>query len=136
MAKFLDRIKSFQIRDYVNMKAFLLVMFGFLVITLFISASIVLLSLQSRRKAEESVREQSSFVESLDSSLDLFRTGDFIFPEQEDLKIDTPFFQREPQDRWSSEDIDRYWIAPEDSGIGEIGEHNRALIEEMLDRVP
>jgi len=136
MAGIFDRIKSFHIRDYVNMKAFLLVMFGFFMLTLIISSSIILVSLQNRHKAEETVREQSSFVKSLGSSLDLLRTGDFLFPEQESLKRTTPFLQREPRDEWTPDEVDRYWIDPEDTGIGEIGAHNRAMIEEMLDRIP
>ena len=136
MSNFMKKVRSFHVGDYVNMRAFLLVMVCFLMLTLLITLGIVFFSLRNRKIAEDTIEQQNSFVNSLDSSLDLLRPGDFIFPEQENLKQTEPHLQREPQRSWSSEEIDRYWIDPADTGIGEISEHNRALVEEMLERVP
>jgi sensor histidine kinase YesM len=136
MAELKDKIRAFHPGDYVNMKIYLLMFVGFLMITLIISSSIVFFSLRNRHKAEETIREKSSFVNSLDSSLDLLRTGDFVFPEQENLKQTQPHFQREPQDSWSEEEMARYWIDPSETGLGDISEHNRSLVEDMLGMVP
>ncbi|MDC7219751.1 MAG: hypothetical protein PQJ59_07415 [Spirochaetales bacterium] len=136
MARFTDKIKAFHIGDFVNMKAFLLMLVGFLFLSLVISFAIIFVTLRNRQIVEAQVAEQSSFVDALDSSLDVLRTGDFVFPEQDDFRQTQPHMQREPQDSWSEEEVERYWIDPSDTGIGEISEYNRALVEEMLEDVP
>ncbi len=136
MANIREKIRSFHPGDFINMKAFLLVMVSFLMLTLLISVSIIFFSMRNRKIAEDTIQQQNSFVHSLDRSLDDLTAGDFIFPEQENLKQTQPHLQREPQRNWSSEEIERYWVDPADTGIGEISEHNHSLVEEMLGRVP
>ncbi|MDC7224802.1 MAG: hypothetical protein PQJ60_13735 [Spirochaetales bacterium] len=136
MAKFFDKLRAFHPGDHVNMRAFLLMLSGFVFLAFLISLSIIFVNLRNRKLAEDKVREQSSFMSSLDSSLDILRTGDFVFPEQENLKQTGPHLQREPKDSWSDEEVERYWIDPAETGIGEIGDHNRELVEKMMEAIP
>ena len=43
---------------------------------------------------------------------------------------------RPPRERWSAEDVDRFWIDPGQVGAEYLSETNRRLIEELLSEVP
>lgn len=136
MAKLMKRIARFDPAKYVNMKLFIIVMAGFVFLSFAISLLIIMVNLQDRKEVEAEAREQASFVQALSDSSDSLSLDDFVFPEQDRFKRTEPFLQREPPKRWDREEIEKYWIDREETGIGEISRYNREMIESMLEDIP
>ncbi len=45
-------------------------------------------------------------------------------------------FYREPRERWSRGEVDRFWIDPRELGIDALTKQNRKKVRELLDSVP
>jgi len=45
-------------------------------------------------------------------------------------------FYREPRERWSREEVDRFWMDPKEMGIDALAKQNRKKARELLDSVP
>lgn len=56
--------------------------------------------------------------------------------EAERLQTWGPEPYRPPRERWSTEDVDRFWIDPGQIGSEYLSDTNRQLIEELLQGVP
>jgi flagellar biosynthesis/type III secretory pathway M-ring protein FliF/YscJ len=136
MAKIMKQIARFRLSDHVNIKLFILMLSGFVFLAFAISAMIIIMNIRDRKAAEADLAEQSSFVRSLDSSLASLQLSDFIFPEQVGQRQTEPHLQREHQKSWSREEIERYWIELDDTGIADISEHNRELVDSLMDTIP
>ena len=136
MAKILKQIARFRMGDHVNVRFFILMMAGFLFLSFAIPSIIIILNLRDRQAVEESLAEQSNFVRSLDSSLESLKLGDFMFSEQENMKQTQPHLQREPKKGWTREEIERYWIELDDTGVADLSEHNRDLIDSLMEKIP
>ena len=65
------------------------------------------------------------------------RVSDLIIPE-EFLEGDDPewFFYRERQNRWTDEQVARYWVDPRIIGLEVLERRNDEIIEELFEHVP
>lgn len=45
-------------------------------------------------------------------------------------------FYREPREKWTREEVDRFWIDPKELGIEVLTKKNRNKVREILDSVP
>jgi hypothetical protein len=68
---------------------------------------------------------------------DSIMVSEFLIPE--DYSVDSEsdwFFSREPLQRWTRDQIERYWIDPRDIGIELLQETNDTLIEQLMEGIP
>ena len=61
---------------------------------------------------------------------------DFILPGQLETERREPFFYREQRDRWSEEEIRRYWIEPDILDEQSLDDANHDLIRSLFEDVP
>lgn len=68
---------------------------------------------------------------------DSIMVSEFLIPEDYSVENESEwFFYREPLQRWTKDQLERYWVDPRDIGIELLQETNDKLIEELMESIP
>ncbi len=118
----IDRISD-SIKDFVDRTNRLtLGLLGALIILILITLILILIQISTKPKI-------------LNSDTTFVTEDPFIMPQDMTLTEDY-YFSRVTDDKWSSEETDRWFSKPDASNINELGTANDALVDELLGAAP
>lgn len=123
---------SFRISDYID-PLYIRVFIGLVIVMSLVSSTLIIVGqVKTNRAMEEEAREMQAFQTGINQALNLLSLSDFVFPEQFARERNQIYLQREPHTYWTEEEVERYWIPIEDTGLEDITEENRNLLKDLL----
>lgn len=139
MPKFLDQLKSFSLKEWVDKlvdkRILVLIIISAIVISGLIISLIALGISKDNKEIQALIDEEKRMDELVGAGSSIPTADDFIFPEECNIPIQTITPLRKIHKSWSEEEIEPYWIDIDDIDMSDFSEKNRALVESMLDLV-
>jgi hypothetical protein len=125
-----------RIREILDTRLARLIVVVTLLVTFAIVFFIVFRSLSRTKAIREEMRREEAFGEQLFDQAARLDISEYIFPEEYNM-TDREFYPaREPREKWTREEVDRYWLELTEEDVSGISDINRDMIWSDLEGVP